>query len=241
VNAADNNAIQNFLENVITVSSDFKEWNKLDDFEKSNLYDSSLNLIAYLYENKTGIGYFIYDIEKDEIIDYSAGKSPYGAYLSSYQKSNKINVSESKKEYLIYEGATFYSFATNNNGKIDYYYDITNVDVNDKNLKYNESEALSIGGALMKNSLNNNSLAAAGLTSKVLSGVSDFAWYNGCAPTVAANLIYYWANNGYSKLTTKMTSSNFINKLVTYMGTDTSTNVYITHSSTVSYLHKFII
>lgn len=76
--------------------------------------------------------------------------------------------------------------------------------------------------SLLTNSLINNNLVTAGLTSKVLSGVSDFAWYNGCAPTSAANLIYYWSNNGYSKLTANMTSSKVINALVAYMGTDSS-------------------
>jgi hypothetical protein len=226
VNAADSSTIQNFVDDVTTVSKDFKEWNKLEDFQKNNLYDNSLKLIAYLYENKTGTGYFIYDIKKDEIIEYSAGKSPYGAYLNNYQKNNNINVSGSDKEYLIYEGATFYSFAIKHSGKINYYNDFTEVDVKDKNLKYNESEVLNIDimadESALTNSLINNNLATAGLTSKVLSGVSDFAWYNGCAPTSAANLIYYWANNGYSKLTTNMTSSKVINALVAYMGTDSS-------------------
>lgn len=66
-------------------------------------------------------------------------------------------------------------------------------------------------------------LATTDYSYKLISGVPDYTWYIGCAPTSGANIMAYWAKNGYPKLNTYSSTNSLINALATKMSTNRNT------------------
>lgn len=182
VNAKNDIEINDFINYANELDADFSEWRK-SEFKEYTLYNSNLEETGILYQHKDDTGYFIYDISEDTIVEFSAGLSPYGYQLDQFKVKKNINDKNIKKEFLIYEGATFYSYAVETTTGFEQFNDITYSEV-------------------------------------YLGNVADYSWYLGCAPTSAANLIYFWDNNGYIDLIDGLTVNQVIAHLAVFMDTD---------------------
>lgn len=110
VNAKSNNLLKDLLVQINDIHEDFSDW-KHSDFKEYQLYDQELNESGILFASKEDSGYIIYDTNEERIVQFSADESPYASKLEAFKVTKKINTKNVKSEYLIYEGATFYGYA----------------------------------------------------------------------------------------------------------------------------------
>lgn len=198
-----------FLNNAYLISSDFFDWNNSTVFIEQPLYSKKLKNVAILYTRNHGDqsdGYFIYDLSLNKIVEFAIGNSPYSNNEQLMkQLSSKASGSEKYQEYNIYGGPSFYGCAIKSTNGVTIY-----------------SELSQIGSkSYVEENLQSNILAA--VIEKYLSGIYDFTWYNGCSPTAATNLVYYWSTIGYPKLTSGMSSNQVNDNIASFMGTNLST------------------
>lgn len=206
VMAKDNGTVEEFISKVNEEMEEFSSWNRISDFNKYTLYGIELNVSGYLYSHKKGKGYFILDVN-DELIEFSAGQSPYDNFLENFKVKMKVNNESIVKEYLLYSGPTFYGYSYQEKNEYVSYPDFTM----GEQLSYENKVKIIPKISSMSY-----------FPDVYLSNVEDFTWYKGCAPTAAANLVYYWADNGYPYLTWGNNSSQVISKLAELMGTSSS-------------------
>jgi len=216
--ASNNDTVKSFLDNRSSYREEFTHWSKLSDFTSKTLFTSDLQVFGMLYERKKDDVYIIYDQNKDMIVEYSQGESPYSSLLEEYKVKKKINLNNKKAEYLIYEGPTYYSYILEKeNNSTEYHTDFAATVYADK------ENAISNESIITSSPSYEEYVTTRGLTSKFIYGVADLKWYIGCSPTSGANLMYYWASNGYPNLTSGMTSNQVIENLASFMGTNHST------------------
>lgn len=193
------------------------KWNTKTLSKKIPLYNKELNLVAYLLhvvDKNLTHGYFILDAKDGSIVQFAEGESPYQSLLDQYidyKFSKKLIKKEDIK--LIYGGATFYSVAIEDGNGINIY------DFGD------EMVAAKSTDSLIESSTSNDSIIAPLSTGieKYLSGVGDYDWYKGCAPTSSANLVHYWGYyKGYPSLVSGMSEQAIIDELAWLMGTNSS-------------------
>lgn len=229
-------------------SAEFKDWinGKVDN--GTELVDFNNNLIAYIFNvyDKTGpLGYVIVSANKNmpPILEYSRANSPYSIGLSKIKRNLQKNETIKKTSYVYFFPNTYiirFTVDKNNYMQAEELVDVRNYkkfankDINQGAINFSDINNVKTWDKLF----DFNSMSSGTITTKKISGVADLTWYKGCAPTSAANLIYYWDSHGYPNLVTTETSNQVIEKLATYMGTDSSgsTNVFNIMPGTIQYI-----
>lgn len=115
-----NKLIAEFIEYTNNLDDEFSDWSK-SDFKEYVLYNHDLVETGILYEHKKGDGYFIYDSEIDTISEFSTKPSPYSEQLDNFKVAKKITGNKIKKEYLIYDGISCYSYVIETDEGLEYY------------------------------------------------------------------------------------------------------------------------
>lgn len=232
--------------------AEFKDWINGEVDDGTELVDFNNNVIAYLfnvYDKTALLGYIIVSANKNmpPILEYSRASSPYSIGLSKIKQNLQRNETLKKTTYVYFFPNTYmikFIINRNNYDQEEELFDIRNY----KKIIYKDINQSTMNSSDINLDINNvktwnklfdfNPMNSGTITTKKISGVPDLAWYKGCAPTSAANLIYYWDAHGYPNLVINETTNQIIEKLAMNMGTDSngSTNVLFIMSGTIQYI-----
>ncbi|ASS73920.1 hypothetical protein CIG75_02290 [Tumebacillus algifaecis] len=195
--------------------ADTDDWDSAVIQEGKVLYDFDGNVSAYLFPltvNDRPSGYMIvsaYSQTSGVIESTRTGTTPY------------VGINGKDAIYV---------------GPLMHYKKVGDAHFEDLHLKKKiQKNTLKSKGPLAKENVNR--LSASQITpeaiteykSKTLTGIPDYQWYKGCAPTSGANIVKYWDNNGYPNLVQDTTQPNtIIEYLAMYMNTNSEggTTVY---------------
>ncbi|MBG9757657.1 C39 family peptidase [Lysinibacillus sp. fkY74-1] len=202
----------------IVSENSFDEWKQAKLHDGVELFDFDGNLTSYVFEvtneNGNDQGYIIVSAfpEFPGVVESTReGSSPYknvnngdGIYVGPLLSYAKIGDSiQDLQSNEVLEESELRSLGTLNNQNIEELVEETN---------------RTIGQDMIA------PFAATDYSYKLISGVPDYSWYRGCAPTSGANIIKYWRDNGYSGLVQSTTTvSHLIDVLAdSYMSTNSS-------------------
>lgn len=222
---------KNFVNTISSKHSHFSDWKTSKLSGPTPLYSENGDIKAYIFhldKSKETVGYFILDSQTYKVLEFARGESPYQSPLDMF-KAKKVKNKIIEEEILVYGGQSYYilGLKTKEDEKIKFYEileEINEIKIDRDNMIKDE---------------NNNTITSSVENEKYLSDVADLKWYNGCAPTAGANLIYYWSFNGYQDLTYYKTSREVIEDLASYMKTTSkgTTNISNINQGILDYIY----
>ncbi|MFC5775517.1 C39 family peptidase [Ectobacillus antri] len=206
------------MDYLITVSQNsFDGWKNASLEKGKKLYDFDGNLTSYLFQVKNQ--------GKDQgYIIISAIPEIPGVLESTREGSNPyVDVKESDS---IYVGPVLHFSKVDN----EYAMSLSNKKV-EKKSKLKSNAPLSYENiekyADATSTVEPEQIGTQAVTNykyKLISGVPDYTWDIGCAPTSGANIVKYWDSRGYPNLVgTSQTTHSLIDQLATSMNTNRST------------------
>ncbi len=198
----------------VSAHGEFRVWAEGDIGKVRNLYNDEGEISAFLItvENKSDIiGYILIEPKKLNIIEYSLGQSPYDSYLDSYI-SMSTYIKNKDDIVLQYDGPSRYGIRVDND-IIAFTQDET------VNISINTREDVDKLMVEKKIEIYNDEVSINSLPTvfKVLNGVGDAHWLRACGPTAGSNIVVFWSNLGYTKLTAGKTIPQIIDQLYSDM------------------------
>ncbi|MGY1423294.1 S-layer homology domain-containing protein [Bacillus cereus] len=186
----------------------YPQWKTANFSEKKTLYDLEGKVDSYLFQLQNG--------------DQELG------YIIVSEKNNNLSVTESTREgsnpyKFVIEGEAIYT------GPLQYYQKKNGELIDLNTSKASESVGLTRGVQNKKSdnySFSSSKALVVGeeiYNSRILD-VPDYTWYVGCTPTAIANIVSYWAENGFPNLHKRTETANqLIDRLGNLMETDRGT------------------
>ncbi|WIY58772.1 PA14 domain-containing protein [Bacillus arachidis] len=174
-------------------------WKESELVLDRKLYDENRELTAYLFVVQRGN-------QENGFIIVSGNEKLSGVLESTRQGANPYKTVD--KERSIYVGPMSYLQKSSKEGSyidLNTKKEVSKKALEDINIFTNSKNISSENNSLKKNSRSVRSVSAPYYNHKFISNVPDFDWTNGCLPTAYANVITYWANNGFPRLKNNQT------------------------------------